>query len=394
MSVINSLISIEKSDISENKWLVQSPAGNNFLINSDTKKLLMILKESDTLEKSYDIFCSEFNTEIPLNEYYNFINKKLGGLGILKDDQTENNKRSYLTVKHKLLGEKGANILSKPFQFLYSEKIFWLLFSLAFLFSLYSILKINIRQLQDHKINYILWFLIFFISTCLHEIGHIAACAKNKIKHGYIGWGVYFLFPVFYSDVSNVWAAKKNIRIITNLGGIFNEMVFSIGLYIYYLIYHNQTFLLAYCSIIIRVLWQLYPFVRSDGYWILSDLLSIPNLLPKANDSVKYIFHPKNLKIYLKKENGANELSFYKRLFILIYGLVNIGVTIFFIISILRSYWKDILYFPKTIIFILYDLVHLKVPGKEISAQLFLISVWYYVLVLFILRFFNKQVIK
>jgi putative peptide zinc metalloprotease protein len=255
----------------------------------------------------------------------------------------------------------------------------------------YNISKININQFQKVNINYFLLVLLFLISTCLHELGHIAACVKNNIKNGHIGWGVYFLFPVFYSDISNVWAASKNVRIITNLGGIFIEMIFSTLIFIIYILfYKNETLLLCYYSILIRVFWQLYPFVRSDGYWILSDLLSIPNLLPKANKAAAFILQPMRVKQYIVNSTASYDPSLFRRVFIISYGLINIGVTILFMYSILHTYHKEILLFPKTIFFLFYDLFRLKLPNSYLLGQYLLVAIWYYVAIIFILRFYRK----
>ena len=71
---------------------------------------------------------------------------------------------------------------------------------------------------------------------------------------------------------------KPNQRIIVNLAGIYFELLIC-TIYIILALSFNFKFLMIFASVIfLRTLINLNPFLRSDGYWVLTDKLGIPNL--------------------------------------------------------------------------------------------------------------------
>ncbi|MCR5890387.1 hypothetical protein LRS06_21910 [Hymenobacter sp. J193] len=120
-------------------------------------------------------------------------------------------------------------------------------------------------------------------SLLLHEAGHIAACARLGLRHGGIGFGFYaYVFPVLFADITGIWQATKQQRVIGNLAGIFMQLLLATGLTTAYLLQPYAPLLLASTGIALTAVWQLNPFVRRDGYWLLSDLTNTPNLSEQA----------------------------------------------------------------------------------------------------------------
>ena len=169
----------------------------------------------------------------------------------------------------------------------------------------------------------------------IHELGHIAACRKFGIKHGEIGFGFYLFFPVLYADVTNIWKLNKHRRIITNLGGIFLELVYASLLGCLFLWLDDVVYLYASISIFIKCLLELNPFIRYDGYWVLSDLTNTPNLLPKSRALFKKAWHQKNLKNFELKHH-----------LVLMYGMANWLLIFGYLVWMIDRLKLDILYFP------------------------------------------------
>jgi putative peptide zinc metalloprotease protein len=132
---------------------------------------------------------------------------------------------------------------------------------------------------------------LFYANMPIHEFGHIAACRNSGLKHGGVGFGFYFIMPVMYADITNIWLANKERRIIANMGGIFSELLYASVLVIIYLLTQNPIFYIAGLSIALFVVFELNPFVRFDGYWILSDLTNTPNLLQKSKTVLTKTFN-------------------------------------------------------------------------------------------------------
>jgi len=136
--------------------------------------------------------------------------------------------------------------------------------------------------------------LILFI----HELGHAASSYLFKTQPKSIGFGFYFIFPVLYTDVTEVWKLSRLKRTIVNLGGIFFQVL--INLVLVYWIKHShdiETIKILRSLMIINTITMFInfnPFFRFDGYWIYSDLFKLPNLRQQTHAwwtlSLKRIF--------------------------------------------------------------------------------------------------------
>ena len=121
---------------------------------------------------------------------------------------------------------------------------------------------------------------IYFTVFVCHELGHASATARFKLVPGDIGFGFYLVFPVFFADVSVIWALSRMKRIIVNLGGIYFQLLLN-GLFVALAYSVPATYLFLSPIIILNSLVMLHslnPFLRYDGYWIYSDLFNLPNL--------------------------------------------------------------------------------------------------------------------
>ena len=94
---------------------------------------------------------------------------------------------------------------------------------------------------------------------------------------GRIGYGVYLVFPAFYTDVTDS-SAQPGRTHRTDLGGLYFNVWFLIASGAAYLVTDNGLFLLVALVLQLEMLQQLIPAVRFDGYYVLSDLAGVPDL--------------------------------------------------------------------------------------------------------------------
>ena len=117
-----------------------------------------------------------------------------------------------------------------------------------------------------------------FASAAIHELGHATATRYGGATPGVMGVGVYLVWPVFYTDVSDAYRLDRRSRLRVDLGGVyFNALVIATCSGIY-LATHSLPLLVFVVIAQLQALYQFVPFVRMDGYWILSDLVGVPNL--------------------------------------------------------------------------------------------------------------------
>ena len=114
-----------------------------------------------------------------------------------------------------------------------------------------------------------LWIVIGILA---HEIGHSAACAWSGIGFRPIGLTWYIVWPVAYTNVSGMEIAARRQRIAINLGGIYFQMAAMIVLFAFELAWPALGCGAAIRPLNILLLFNLNPFIRSDGYWCAKDL--------------------------------------------------------------------------------------------------------------------------
>jgi putative peptide zinc metalloprotease protein len=58
-----------------------------------------------------------------------------------------------------------------------------------------------------------------YLGVLLHELSHAAACVEGGGRCGPVGIGIYLVFPVFYTDVSDSWRLPRSRRIMVDSAG-------------------------------------------------------------------------------------------------------------------------------------------------------------------------------
>lgn len=131
---------------------------------------------------------------------------------------------------------------------------------------------------------------IFSLITLFHELGHASACQRFGLRHGHIGFGIYFFTPVFYSDSTHAWKLPHHKRLLIDVGGMYFQLVVLIPLTLLYLGGIEKQ-LVTYLIIlnISTILANLNPLLKYDGYWILADLLKINNLRVKTYHLTRHL---------------------------------------------------------------------------------------------------------
>ncbi|PIM73522.1 hypothetical protein CTU88_07130 [Streptomyces sp. JV178] len=115
-------------------------------------------------------------------------------------------------------------------------------------------------------------------SAAFHEVGHAAACRYGKVRPGAMGCGVYLVWPAFYTDVTSSYRLDRVGRLRTDLGGVYFNSLFVLGMITLYLYSPSPVLLAAILLVNLEMFQQLLPTLRFDGYYIVSDLVGIPDL--------------------------------------------------------------------------------------------------------------------
>lgn len=119
-------------------------------------------------------------------------------------------------------------------------------------------------------------------SVFFHELGHAAGCRYGGGRPGAIGMGLYLVYPALYTDVTDAQRLSRSGRLRTDLGGIYFNGLAVLGVAGAYAFTHYEPLLVAIVLIHVEIIQQLVPVVRLDGYYILTDLVGVPDLFDRV----------------------------------------------------------------------------------------------------------------
>jgi putative peptide zinc metalloprotease protein len=119
-------------------------------------------------------------------------------------------------------------------------------------------------------------------ATAFHEIGHASACRYGGARPGVLGVGVYLVWPAFYCDVTDAYRLGRAGRLRTDLGGIYFNLIFAVAAAASYAVTGVEALLLVIMVQHLIVLQQLIPLLRFDGYYVLTDLTGVPDILGRV----------------------------------------------------------------------------------------------------------------
>jgi putative peptide zinc metalloprotease protein len=117
------------------------------------------------------------------------------------------------------------------------------------------------------------------LATAFHEIGHATGCRYGGAKPGVMGVGIYIVWPAFYTDITDAYRLGKWGRLRTDIGGMYFNAIFALAIGAAYALTGFEPLLLLVLLQTFAIVQQSLPFLRLDGYYIISDLTGVPDIL-------------------------------------------------------------------------------------------------------------------
>ena len=134
-----------------------------------------------------------------------------------------------------------------------------------------------------------IWFaIILFFVKGLHELGHAYTAVRLGCQVPAMGVAFMMMTPMLYTDVTDAWRlTSRRKRMAIDFAGIAVElMIACLATFLWSFLPEGKlkslAFLLATSSLLMSLVVNLSPFMRFDGYFILADMVGIPNLQPRA----------------------------------------------------------------------------------------------------------------
>jgi putative peptide zinc metalloprotease protein len=190
-----------------------------------------------------------------------------------------------LKFRTKVVPERVTSALTSVFRPLFSGPVVALAVA-AFLALLVWLLGIHgISQSLRHLIYQPALVLVLLggvvVATAFHEIGHATALRYGGGKPGVMGVGVYIVWPAFYTDITDSYRLDKRGRLRTDLGGMYFNAIFALAIGGLYAATRFEPLLLLIVIQTFAIIQQSLPLLRLDGYYIVSDLTGVPDILAR-----------------------------------------------------------------------------------------------------------------
>jgi putative peptide zinc metalloprotease protein len=132
-----------------------------------------------------------------------------------------------------------------------------------------------------------------FVKT-LHEFGHAYFCRKFGGEVHVMGIMLMIFTPVPYMDATASWGFRSRWKrlLVGGAGMIVELFVAAIATFIWAKTapgtLHSLAYNIMFVASVSTVIFNINPLLRFDGYYMLSDLLDIPNLTQRSGQQLKY----------------------------------------------------------------------------------------------------------
>jgi len=134
----------------------------------------------------------------------------------------------------------------------------------------------------------LLFAVAMFIAKVIHELGHAYTAKRYGVRVPTMGIALLVLWPVLYTDTSEAWKLPgRRQRLAIAAAGMAAELALaSMATLLWSFLpdgpLRSAVFMIATTSWVITLFINLNPFLRFDGYYLLSDFLEVQNLQDRS----------------------------------------------------------------------------------------------------------------
>ncbi|MCC6677130.1 MAG: PqqD family peptide modification chaperone [Phycisphaerales bacterium] len=180
--------------------------------------------------------------------------------------------------------------------------------------------------------------LVFVITKLIHETGHGVICKRLGGQVPEFGFMMLVLFPAPYVDASACWAfPSKWQRMAVGAGGMIFELATAAAASFLWIsapegsIASRVAYSCMLTASVSTVIFNANPLMRFDGYYMLSDLLEIPNLMQRSMNMLKFYCqkHIYRIEQAIPPTNASGE-----KIVLTVYGVLAMAYRLFLFFSI------------------------------------------------------------
>ncbi|MBX7456357.1 hypothetical protein GR927_51005 [Mycolicibacterium sp. 3033] len=276
--------------------LVRRADGQTIQLTPLLYATLRAIDGARTLDELAAAVCEDTGRDVSADNIGHLVDKQLRPLGLLvlpDGSQPATKKRNPLLglkLRYAITEPERTRRLTDPFRFLFRP---WMVVPLLIVFAVvcwWVFLRKGLAHAAYDAFQrpglLILVFVVTILSAGFHEFGHAAAARYGGATPGAMGFGVYLVWPAFYTDVTDTYRLGRRARVRTDLGGLYFNAIVAVAITGLWLWLRYDALLLVVATQILQMLRQLAPMVRFDGYHVLADLTGVPDLYSRIKPTL------------------------------------------------------------------------------------------------------------
>ncbi len=157
----------------------------------------------------------------------------------------------------------------------------------------------------------------------IHEFAHGLTCKHFGGRVHEMGFMLLYFQPALYCNVSDAWLFPERAkRLWVGFAGIYAEVtIWALATFLWRVLDPHTTVsqmaLVVMATTGIRMLFNLNPLLKLDGYYLLSDYLELPNLRPRAFADLRARFRA----LWGAEPGEGSDATPRERRIYLVYGL-------------------------------------------------------------------------
>ncbi|WP_437231212.1 site-2 protease family protein [Planctomicrobium sp. SH661] len=347
-------------------WVVKDPVSRKFYyFNEQEHAILSWLDGTCSTQEIVSRFCRKFAPRhLSLNQLSQFLSQ-LAKANLLKGRLGSDRNADHSELGHRL-GGMVSNPLAirlpgvNPTRFLdvlapWCEWLFWrstlwtfallILTALASAIVRFDDIIASFPQLQAWKTSQVLLTTgaVLIVTKLVHELAHALTARHFGARCESMGVLLLIFTPCLYCDVSDAWLlTSRRARIAISAAGMIAELVLASIATLLWMVSRDEPTravlltVMTVCSAN-TLLFNGNPLMRYDGYFILSDLLGMPNL---AAESATRITSTLRSWIWGEHAFALREETFRDQCILWIYGLLSTGYRLVLMSAILVAIFR------------------------------------------------------
>ena len=362
---LRSTIDVQRQFYRGEKWYVLKDPFNNrfFRVQPSAYDFIMRLNADRTVEEVWIACMEEFSQTAPGQSDVVMLLGQLYSMNLLETDVSPDTRQifsRYALSRRKELQSQLMNIMFIKLPLFDPEKFLtrfsWLIhrivslpgaavWSLVLIFAAKQVadnadIALDSAQAILAPDNLFLLYLALMFVKVFHELGHAVACHRYGGEVHTMGLMFMLFTPLPYMDATSSWGFRSRWqRAFVGGAGMIAELFVASLAAIYWAVsgqgpLHSLAYNVMFVASVSTILFNANPLLRLDGYYILSDLLDIPNLHARSTEHLRYL-----LEHYIFKYSGAQpaaksqgemvELGLYGFLSMIYKVVISLGIIMF-----------------------------------------------------------------